>query len=312
MEHIRAVAVDSGYNSSAAKDAAGLFTYARELDSDAELYLLQLEHSSAGLPETDLSYTLLKVSCGGSVECQRLGNILSGNLPDSQALWLFAPDSVGTQVAAFFAVERKLPVASHITEVFLAGDKVQLKRMAYAGNLAAELELPSNSVVSLAKGVTSRIKNGREKGKIVIKRLDDIAAPEDLKIFFEHGENPLIKAERVFAVGRGVSSRTDLERIEYVADRLGAEIAVSRPIATNGWKPISRQLGISGEVISPEMCLLLGVSGTSAFLYGIRGAEQVLAVNNDKSAAVFNRAQSGTVADWDEFMEELEKLINKK
>jgi electron transfer flavoprotein alpha subunit len=70
-------------------------------------------------------------------------------------------------------------------------------------------------------------------------------------------------------------------------------------------------LGISGEVTAPEACLLLGVSGTPAFLYGISGAKHVVAVNTDPDAAVFSRAEAGTQADWKVICAALEGALDK-
>ena len=312
MTHICAVAIDSGYNSHAASDAEGLFAYARGLDGDAELFLLRPDHSRAALPDAGMDFTVLEVNCGGAFDPQKTGELLSRNLPREPALWLFGPDGTGKQTAMFFAVMRKLPAAANITGVRLCGETVKLKRMAYEGRLAAGLQLPSEAVVALAKGVSGRAEHKSKKGNTDFRRLEDIPAPEDLEIYFEQTENPLLKAKKVVAVGRGVASRADMQRIEETAGKFGAELAVSRPIATNGWKPVSRQLGISGQVITPDVCLLVCVSGTPAIMYGVRGANNLLAVNSDGGAPVFDGVQSGTAADWTEVFAELEKLAGKE
>ena len=124
--------------------------------------------------------------------------------------------------------------------------------------------------------------------------------------------NPLVTARRVIAAGRGVSSRAGLERLDRLAARLDAQLAVSRPIATNGWTKPERLLGVSGEVISPEVCLVLGVSGMPAFLYGIQGAQHVLAVNTDPHASIFSHAQHGVVADWELVCGLLEQMTESR
>lgn len=312
MNSVYAIALDSGYHTGAGSEAASLFEFARELDADAELYLLRMEHSTSPLPATALPYTLLTADYGGAVPAQCLGKALHEALPDVPALWLFGMGGLDQQVALFFAAARGLPAAVRAIDLTVGADSLTWKRMAYAGNLTAKLQMPVPAVVAFVKGALAGKVHCRGAAPRAIQHLKPMPPPADLKVQFERVENPLLSAKRVIAAGRGVTSRQGLERLKRIADNLQAEIAISRPIAMNGWLPISRQIGISGETISPDICLLVGISGSSAFLYGIRGAKQVLAVNTDSSAAVFSRAQQGSIAGWEEFCILMEQHLASK
>lgn len=309
MLKVFAIAIDSGYHPGAAADASALFSYATGLPLQAECYLLRLAHSQSPLPETDIPYTLLNIDCGADFPAQRLGECLDKVLPDTPALWLFGPGNSCQQIAQFFAAARSLPAASYAASLKWEGELVVLTRLSYAGNLTAELELACPAVVSFAKGCLAQSKCSGLPVSPKTQSLDPIVVSSSPEVHFVSQENPLLQARRIIAAGRGVTSKHDLDRLAQLAAALHAELGVSRPLATNGWQPFSRQLGISGETVSPEQCLLLGISGSSAFLYGIRGAQHVMAVNPDSSAPVFSRAEQGSTATWEDVCSALERLL---
>jgi electron transfer flavoprotein alpha subunit len=84
---------------------------------------------------------------------------------------------------------------------------------------------------------------------------------------------------------------------EELAKLLGGEIAASRPICDNGWLPLERQIGSSGQTVSPKLYLALGISGAIQHVVGMKGSRTVVAVNKDESAPIFEIADYGIVAD---------------
>lgn len=125
----------------------------------------------------------------------------------------------------------------------------------------------------------------------------------------------LEEAGFVLAVGQGVGSRENLEKLGRMAEALGAEIGVSRPVAMNGWADMDRLIGASGKVLSPSLCLAAGVSGSSVFTYGIRNSDFIVAVNTDADAPIFDTADVGLVGEMMDVVAELAELavssINK-
>lgn len=119
----------------------------------------------------------------------------------------------------------------------------------------------------------------------------------------------LSQALWVLAVGLGVGSADNLQRMGRLADALGAQLATSRPVVMNGWSELAMLLGMSGTPIAPDVCITAGVSGAAAFAVGIRHSQFIVAINTDPQAAIFSQADVGIVDDMNEVLNELVKCI---
>ena len=107
----------------------------------------------------------------------------------------------------------------------------------------------------------------------------------------------LSQAERIVAVGRGIKSQENLAVAEQLAQAFGAELAASRPICDNGWLPMERQIGSSGQTVAPKLYVAVGISGAIQHLVGMKGARTIVAINKDADAPIFEIADYGITAD---------------
>ena len=107
----------------------------------------------------------------------------------------------------------------------------------------------------------------------------------------------LSQAERIVAVGRGIKTQDNLPLAEKLAKAMGAELAASRPICDNGWLPMERQIGSSGQTVAPKLYVALGISGAIQHLVGMKGARTIVAINKDAEAPIFEVADYGIQGD---------------
>lgn len=107
----------------------------------------------------------------------------------------------------------------------------------------------------------------------------------------------LSQAERIVAVGRGIKEQDKIALAEQLAAAMGAELGASRPICDAGWLPMDRQIGSSGQTVSPKLYVALGISGAIQHLVGMKGARTVVAINKDPEAPIFETADYGIVGD---------------
>ena len=121
----------------------------------------------------------------------------------------------------------------------------------------------------------------------------------------------LTQAPIIVAVGRGIKAPENIPLAEKLAKLLGGELAASRPICDEGWLPMDRQIGSSGQTVAPKLYLALGISGAIQHVVGMKGARTVVAINKDANAPIFEVADYGIVGDLFEIVpaltEELEK-----
>jgi electron transfer flavoprotein alpha subunit len=104
-------------------------------------------------------------------------------------------------------------------------------------------------------------------------------------------------AQRIVSVGRGIKEEANLGLVKDLAAALGAEIAASRPICDNGWLPMERQVGSSGQTVAPKLYLAVGISGAIQHLVGMKGSQCIVAINKDPDAPIFEVADYGIVGD---------------
>ena len=107
----------------------------------------------------------------------------------------------------------------------------------------------------------------------------------------------LSQAERIVAVGRGIKAQENIALAEQLAKAFGAELAASRPICDNGWLPMERQIGSSGQTVAPKLYVALGISGAIQHLVGMKGSRTIVAINKDAEAPIFEIADYGIVGD---------------
>ena len=119
----------------------------------------------------------------------------------------------------------------------------------------------------------------------------------------------LTAAPVIVSVGRGIREQENIPLVQVLADALGAELAASRPICDAGWLPMERQVGSSGQTVSPKLYLAIGISGAIQHLVGMKGSRTVIAINKDENAPIFEVADYGVAGDLFEIVPALTKAI---
>jgi len=146
--------------------------------------------------------------------------------------------------------------------------------------------------------------------KVELKAEDIRTKP--LELFKEAKSSvDLTQAPLIVAVGRGIKAPENIAQAEALAKALGAELAASRPICDEGWLPLERQIGSSGQTVAPKLYLALGISGAIQHVVGMKGARTIVAVNKDQNAPIFEIADYGIVADIFEVMPALTEELQK-
>jgi len=156
-----------------------------------------------------------------------------------------------------------------------------------------------------------------EKGSaVVVSRNVDLSAVQFQRKSLETLEMTkkrvdLSQAEVIVGIGRGVKKQENMAIIEELAQVLGAEIGASRPVVDNEWLGRDRQIGSSGQTVSPKLYIAAGISGAIQHVVGIKNSGCIVAINSDQNAPIFNVATYGIVGDLVEIIPALTKKLQE-
>lgn len=108
----------------------------------------------------------------------------------------------------------------------------------------------------------------------------------------------LMEADMIVSGGRGVGSKEAFALLEDLAGVMSASVGGSRVAADLGWIPNDRFVGLSGKKVAPALYLAAGISGASYHNMGIKGSENIIAINIDKGAEIFRLAHMAVAGDF--------------
>ncbi|HHL2825008.1 TPA: FAD-binding protein [Citrobacter murliniae] len=179
--------------------------------------------------------------------------------------------------------QQGLVIKSHWGNAFTA--TLQINKRPLCLSLARQAEM-NNSGHSLPLMVEHHI-----MPTVLPDWLDEVESVNDVST------HPLLQADRVLVVGQG-GSEVGADKITALGQGIRAEVGYSRARVMNGCFDAERVIGISGHLLSPDVCIVAGASGAAALMAGVRQSRFVVAINNDSSAPVFSQADVGIIDDW--------------
>ena len=215
----------------------------------------------------------------------------------SPLLVLLAGDERGRQLAPRVAARAAGVGINNATSVEVRDGRIHVTRPVFGGKaLCRVVPLRSPAVVSLRSrtfepAVASAGGSVENRWVAVEERVRVIE-----RIPPASGEDRLEDARVVVSGGRGMGGAEDFSSLEQLAGALGGVVGASLAAVDQGWAPPSRQVGLTGKVVSPELYVAVGISGASQHLAGLASGV-ILAINNDAKAPIFEAAQLGLIGD---------------
>lgn len=191
-------------------------------------------------------------------------------------------------------------------------------RPAIGGNILATIKTPTaRPQMATVRPKSTKIPERQPGRKGEIVQISDFESLLASRVIFEQyvadkeDAVSIEEAEVVVAGGAGVRKAEGFGEIERLAELLGGAVGATRPCVDHGWKAYPHQVGLSGKTISPRLYIACGISGAIQHLAGIQTAENIIAINSDPNAPIFQVADLGIVGNMFEILpaviEELRK-----
>jgi electron transfer flavoprotein alpha subunit len=243
-------------------------------------FVLKGADALAGSPE------LIAAALAGAAKEENPDVILVGSTKD------------GKEVAARVAVKLGVACASDLFGLTVAGNDLRGRRNAFAGKLTAEVSAPLPCVATVKVGAYPALP---PSATAAVEKPVGAAAPKVHLV--ERREKPrgtvdLKGAKLIVSAGRGIKKKEDLALVSDLAAELGGAVGCSRPLSSDmGWLPEEHHIGLTGVSVHPDLYLAVGISGQLQHVAGIKDSKVIAAVNNDKSAPIFEASDYGIVGD---------------
>ena len=210
-----------------------------------------------------------------------------------------------------------IPFVSDIITVDYNSDSPIFSRQVFNAKLATKVKATSDTVLlsfqSAAFSSDDMQTGGSENQSDFSVNLEasDIKSQSEAEFQESASGVDLTTAELIVSIGRGIESQDNLPLVESLASAMGAEIASSRPVVDMGWLPPYRQIGSSGQAVSPKLYLSVGISGAIQHVVGMKGSKTIMAINKDEDAPIFEIADYAVIGDLMEIVPKLTEEIQK-
>lgn len=224
---------------------------------------------------------------------------------------LYGGTSIGRSFAPRVAARFKTGLTADCTilEMKENTDLIQ-NRPAFGGNIMAGIVCPNTrpQMATVRYKIFKMPEKVTPHGEIVKMDTSKLSFESKLRLV-EINEKPkevdISEADVIVACGRPFNTKESLQMAEELADLLGGQVAVTRPLIEMGLADPKKQIGLSGRTVAPKVLINLGISGAVQYTAGMTGSELVFSINTDKKAPIFDVSHYGLVGDVFEILPKL-------
>jgi electron transfer flavoprotein alpha subunit len=215
--------------------------------------------------------------------------------------------STGYDFAPSLAIKLGASCITAVEGVNCDNEKRSFLRTVSNGKLYAEVvSKTKTTVITTQPGAWQAAGKKTEKKGSVETRKTEVIPGKTKALAFKQSDNQgmeMANSDVIVSAGRGIGTKENLSLIEEVAKLFPrSAIGCSRAVCDAGWLEYRHQVGITGTTVSPKLYFAIGISGAIQHTSGIKGAQMVVAVNNDPVARIFNIADYCIVEDLTQFL----------
>jgi electron transfer flavoprotein alpha subunit len=217
---------------------------------------------------------------------------------------LFPTTFMGRDLASRVAARKRAALAIDCTEISMDGADLIASKPMYAGKFSAKFRLSASrlqvaTVRSNAYPAPAAQSGATAETQSIALSLRDVDKRAKIKEIAStsSGVKDVTEADVVVSGGRSLKSADNFKIIYELAESLDGAVGASRAACDAGYQPHTRQVGLTGKVVTPKLYIACGIDGAIQHLAGMRGSKVIVAVNTKKDAPIFKVATYGCVAD---------------
>jgi electron transfer flavoprotein alpha subunit len=232
---------------------------------------------------------------------------------------LIARTNEGRELAPRLAFRLGVGLAQDCLEVSVDSSEKKLlaNRPVYGGNAIAVVRCDQTPQIAAIrpKAYEPTETDSSRQGEVVSFPVDldaSTALTQVVETVIEEAEGVKLEdAQIVISGGRGLGGPEPFAHLEELAKIMGGTVGASRAAVDSGWVPSNYQVGLTGKTITPDLYIMVAISGASQHMAGCSGAKVIVAINKDAEANIFKEARYGVVGDWETVLPALTAAVRE-
>jgi electron transfer flavoprotein alpha subunit len=230
---------------------------------------------------------------------------------------LFGGGLLGFEIGAGLAARLDAGVVMEITEVSVEDGKLVGKRPILKDSKIANVRFQSKVGVIIGRLNAFEVRESGS-GAAAVEDVDVEFQEHSLKAtMVQRGEQRgadvnIEDADVLVAGGRGLGKKEGFDALEELAGALGGAVAATRAVVDAGWYPYAAQIGQTGKTVAPKLYLAAGISGAIQHKVGMQSSENIVAINKDSNAPIFEFSDLGVVGDLNKIVPKLTEAVKAK
>jgi electron transfer flavoprotein alpha subunit len=229
---------------------------------------------------------------------------------------LFGGGLLGFEIGAGLTARLNAGVTMEVTQVNVQDGKLVAERPILQDSQIADVgyvEEPGIIIGRLNAFDENETDGTAEVGDVQVELSEWSTKAKMVKRGEQRGADVNIEdAEILVGGGRGLGKAENFELAEQLASSMGGAVAATRAVVDAGWYPYAAQIGQTGKTVAPNLYLALGISGAIQHKVGMQSSENILAINKDQNAPIFEFSDLGVVGDLHKIVPKLTEAIKAK
>ncbi|HET8639817.1 MAG TPA: electron transfer flavoprotein subunit alpha/FixB family protein, partial [Solirubrobacterales bacterium] len=230
---------------------------------------------------------------------------------------MFGGGLLGFEIGAGLAARLDAGVCMEVTEVKVQDGKLVARRPILQDSQISDVHYRSDVGVIIGRLNAFEIKEAGG-GAAQVEDVQVDYAPHSLQAeMVQRGEQRgadvnIEDADILVGGGRGLGAADGFKLAEELAESMGGAVAATRAVVDAGWYPYAAQIGQTGKTVAPKLYLAAGISGAIQHKVGMQNSENILAINKDQNAPIFEFSDLGVVGDLHKILPKLTEAIKAK